>query len=201
MRVAGLWLLGLGVIACNTKRADAGGDAAVTAPAKPESEWDRLMKTPTLDGALLTTKPKMADTVTKLDDGHLMLMFWSAKHLHWSDVSVTKNETSFALVRKDSDEARGKRLCVSGTIVEIEVMKTDESTSFGGLMFDAAGDIYKFSAVGSTGELVSKSQARFCGIVTGKYDYPNSVGGVGHAVKLVGMFDLPANTGAKPASP
>lgn len=27
----------------------------------------------------------------------------------------------------------------------------------------------------------------------GKYHYPNSAGGVGHGIRLVGMFDLPEN--------
>lgn len=30
-------------------------------------------------------------------------------------------------------------------------------------------------------------------VVTGNYDYSNSAGGTGHAVDLVGMFDLPEN--------
>ena len=64
---------------------------------------------------------------------------------------------------------------------------------FDGLMLDYARNIYKFSAVGNSGDLVADSQTRLCGIITGKYDYSNSAGGTGHAIKLVGMFDLPAN--------
>jgi hypothetical protein len=33
--------------------------------------------------------------------------------------------------------------------------------------------------------------ARFCGVVTGLYDYSNSGGGTGHTADIVGMFDLP----------
>jgi hypothetical protein len=34
-------------------------------------------------------------------------------------------------------------------------------------------------------------------VVTGKYSYANSGGGTGHAVTLVGVFDLPENKGTR----
>ena len=55
------------------------------------------------------------------------------------------------------------------------------------------GDIYKFMNVGTSGDLVANSQARMCGVVTGRYQYSNSAGGTGHALSIVGMFDLPQN--------
>ncbi len=55
------------------------------------------------------------------------------------------------------------------------------------------GNIYRFLAAGSSGTLVPQSYGRFCGVVTGTYDYSNSGGGTGHAVEMVGMFDLPEN--------
>ena len=60
-------------------------------------------------------------------------------------------------------------------------------------------DIYRFLAVKSTGNITDESSAKFCGVVIGKMDYANSAGGVAHAIQLVGMFDLPENTG-KPAT-
>ena len=35
--------------------------------------------------------------------------------------------------------------------------------------------------------------ARFCGIATGRDTYANTGGGTTHAVRVVGMFDLPEN--------
>ena len=152
-----------------------------------------MKKASTLEAALAIATPRMSDTFNKVDEGTALLSVWSIKGLKWSDVSVAKNETSFASVMKDPDEARGKRMCVSGSLIEIAVEKTDAGKVFDGLLHDYSSNLYKFSAVGSTGELVARSQARLCGIITGKYDYSNSGGGTGHAVKLVGMFDLPAN--------
>lgn len=63
---------------------------------------------------------------------------------------------------------------------------------FGG-MYDEAGKLYRFIAVGSTGALVESSRAKFCGVVVGQQHYQNSAGGVAHSVQLVGMFDLPEN--------
>jgi hypothetical protein len=58
---------------------------------------------------------------------------------------------------------------------------------------NGAENLYRFYAVGSTGSIVESSSARFCGVAIGKYDYTNSMGGAGHAVAAVGMFDLPEN--------
>jgi hypothetical protein len=114
--------------------------------------------------------------------------------MKWADVAVAKDETSFALVRKDADEARGKRMCTSGQVVQIEVQKIPGAGKHSeGLLMSSAGNIYNFIAAGSSGELVERSYARFCGVVTGKYDYSNSAGGEGHAVEIVGLFDLPEN--------
>ena len=170
--------------------------ATVPAPkvaAPVETNLDRVAKLATFAEAMAFTKPKMDDSVNKLDEGTALLALWSAKGLVWADVAVTKNETTFAAVLKDPDEARGKRVCVSGSIVEIEVEKVRTGKIFDGLLHDYAGNLYKFSAVRGTGDLVAQSQTRMCGVITGKYDYSNSAGGTGHAIKIVGIFDLPEN--------
>ena len=56
-----------------------------------------------------------------------------------------------------------------------------------------AGNLIYFVNAGSSGELVQNSIARTCGVVTGRFDYSNSGGGVGHAISVVGLFDLPQN--------
>jgi hypothetical protein len=135
----------------------------------------------------------MSDTDDETSRGALMLALWANTRLRWSDVAVDKNETSFALIRKDSDASRGKRLCIRGTLIQIQKEGGGDATFFTGLMLTGNSQLASFIAVGSTGELVERRSARFCGVVIGRYDYSNSGGGKGHAVSVVGMFDLPEN--------
>ncbi len=191
----------LALIGCSNHSEVVTKDTPVPAPAAAsaapivveETPIQKLGKMPSYEGALEYTKPKMEDSVNKLDEGTALLALWSAKSLRWNDVAVAKNETSFAAVLKDPDEARGKRVCVSGSLVQIEVEKTAMGKIFSGLLHDYSGNLYNFQAVRSSGELVARSQARMCGVITGKYDYSNSGGGMGHAINIVGIFDLPEN--------
>ncbi len=137
--------------------------------------------------------PEMADTTDELGTGALLLTAWSSTRMRWADVSVAKSETSFALVHKDSDAARGKRMCVRGSLIQISKESVGSSAVFIGLLMSGYTDLVHFVAVGGTGELVERSRTRLCGVVTGTYDYANSGGGTGHAINVVGMFDLPEN--------
>jgi hypothetical protein len=181
-------------------KADEAGAPAVSKAAVPpvaEPPTDVIQKKSTIADAIAFTKPMMGDSTDDLDQGTVILGAWAMKKMKWPDVYVTKDETTFALVMKDSEEERGKRICVSGSIVQIEVEKTRYGKFFDGLLSSTGGNLYKFFGVGSSGDLVEKNSARFCGIATGKYEYSNSGGGTGHAVKLLGMFDLPENRAAK----
>lgn len=84
-------------------------------------------------------------------------------------------------------------MCTSGIVIQIEKEGAGATKVYSGLLMNDYENIYAFYVAGSTGDLVSRSRARLCGTVIGTYDYPNSAGGAGHAVALVGMFDLPAN--------
>ncbi len=175
-------------------------ELAPPAPPPRETPRDLIQKVQSFSAAVEMVKPDMADTHDEHSGGTLLLTVWAASHLRWEDVGVTKNETSFALVKKDSDEARGKRMCASGTLIQISKQDFGDlggNKIYGGLLLTRSGDILSFFAAGSTGSLVERNKARFCGVVTGTYDYSNSAGGVGHAVATVGMFDLPENNGAK----
>jgi hypothetical protein len=153
-----------------------------------------LMAKTAFTDALQVVRPAMGDAPRgQWSRGGLLLALWASTHLRWQDVEVGKNETSFALVRKDSEEARGKRMCTSGNLVQIEKEGTGATKAYSGLLINDYGNIFSFYVAGSTGELVARSRARLCGVVIGTYDYPNSAGGEGHAVALVGMFDLPEN--------
>ena len=166
--------------------------AAVEAPKPAEpSPLEKVLAKPTLAEAIAQLGSEMTDTYNEVSPGGLMLAVWSANRLAWRDVGVAKNETSIALVRKDSDASRGKRMCASGRIIQIAKSDVADTKLFSGLMFTSSGDIIHFIAVKSTGALVEQSRARLCGVVTGTYDYQNSGGGTGHAVSLSGCSTSP----------
>jgi hypothetical protein len=133
----------------------------------------------------------MDDTDGETSFGAKLLAIWAAPHLRWADLGELP-ETRFALVQKDADEERGKRLCTQGTIIEIETAKQDYGKVFLGGIFSNS-DVVRFIAVGKSGTLVSGSWARICGVVVGTESYKNSGGGTTHGVRIVGMFDLAEN--------
>lgn len=166
----------------------------------PPTPFERIQAAPNLRAAFAIAKPEMVDAHDDEGKGTLLFLAWAAKSMVWSDVGVAQDESSYALVMKDADEERGKRMCVPGNLIQISVEKADVGKVHIGLLMSDAGNLYRFLGVRSSGSLVQRSRARFCGVVTGRYDYSNSGGGTGHAVKLVGMFDLPENR-AGAASP
>ncbi len=157
----------------------------------------RLAKAQTLAEAIQATVPLMEDTINKPSEGTGLLALWSSKHLQWADVGVAKNETTTKLILKDSDAARGKRMCVAGDIIQIAKERGTDRV-YSGLLGGYYGQgIISYIAIGDTGELVENSAARFCGVVTGRFTYGNAGGGTTHAVSMVGMFDLPGNNPQK----
>ncbi len=168
---------------------------------KPSSEpvgeekptaFSELMKKKSLKSAIETAKPYMTDTTDDMSPGAAAFGIWSASNLKWVELN-TLPKTKFSLVMKDSDEERGKLLCTKGVIIEIYTDKSIGTKIYNGGVYGNDRNVYRFISVGSTGELVQKSIASICGVVIGKQSYKNSVGGVAHAVFIVGMFDLPEN--------
>lgn len=146
---------------------------------------------------IATSKSHMADiNDSSLDTGSVALALWGAEHMKWSELQEIP-DGKYAMVMKDSDSQRGKRICTNGRVIEIAVDRSlpDKKVFLGG-MYDDGGRLYRFIAVRSTGEIVANSRARFCGIITGQQHYQNSIGGTAHSVHLVGMFDLPENKAA-----
>ena len=176
--------------------------APAPAPPPPPTLAEQLAAEDSFDIALALTKPAMEDSTNEISAGALLFAYWAAQRMRWPDINF-KDETSIKLVKKDSDAARGKRMCYSGSIVQITKQSIDEGVPsvFIGLLRTRGWDILHFIAVGSTGALVEDSRARFCGVVTGTYSYSNSGGGTTHAVQLVGMFKLRENENAERMSP
>jgi len=94
---------------------------------------------------------------------------------------------------KDSGPERGKRLCTSGTVVQIKADASGGEKVFEGLLMTNSMDAVRFVAVGSTDDILENSVARFCGVAIGRHSFPNVSGGQTLAVLAVGMFDLPQN--------
>jgi hypothetical protein len=163
----------------------------VQSPTPQEPEQPRLNFV-NLKEAIVAIKPTMSDTVNEISQGAALLALWSANNLNFSDFDKM-SQSKYSLIMKDPDEERGKLLCTIGSIIEIQVEKADGNKFYNGGLVDHYGHIYRFIAVRSTGDLVAGSVAHFCGVVTGKQSYANSVGGMAHAVFLVGMFVLPEN--------
>lgn len=175
----------------------------VASAVPPPSPVDQVRKRATLPAAMKFVKPYEGDQKMS---GHstatALVVAWSVDRMQWADVAVTTDETGFALARKDVETERGKRLCVSGSIVEISTEKLEGGAKiYEGLLSSYAGNLYSFFAVGSSGALVATSDARFCGVLVDLFDYENSAGGVGHAVDLVGMFDLAQNKAPRGSAP
>lgn len=179
---------------------DAGFDAA-------GARGDRIRAirtTETLAGSLAICRPAMGNAVYGLDAGgstepneagRACLAVWASLHMKWSDVAVSKNETSFALVLKDADEAVGKRLCIDARVDLIQAMgKAANLEKMFAVYMRTNDGQFMAQAVRSTGEIVKGSAARFCGVVAGRERGTGMTTGLPvDQVDLVGMFDLPEN--------
>ena len=142
-------------------------------------------------------KPFMGDSVEQVSPGAAIYGLWAARRMRWADVNVANDETTFALVQKDSSEQMGKRMCSAGIVVEMHAEKPESGGHLtNGILLSDAGHLYRYIAAGSSAGIAPESHANLCGVVTGNHEYANSAGGTGHAVMIVGMFELPEN--AKP---
>lgn len=178
--------------------------ATATVQAEPASTIDPATKAladfiaslgeeKTLGGAIFKTKRLMKDKHNASDDGADLLVNWMSTHgLNWLELH-NMPETSIPKMKKDPDAERGKRICISGTIVEIQ----RTNGVFAGNIINDAVEVVTFLAAGDTGNLVGNSTAKFCGIATGLFSYSNTAGGTTNAVRVAGAFDLPSN---KPAT-
>lgn len=193
MRYQQVLALALLVVGCaKTAGSSDDPDAEVPPELKPINQ---IKEKKDLISAVAYARRFMVDAPNKDSTGTALLVAWALRSMTWKSVAVVADETSYAKVRKDISAEIGKRVCVSGTVVQIKRDSGPDGASFLGLLEGAS--LWRFAAVKSSGDLVGGSQARLCGVVTGTYDYSNSAGGIGHAVTLVGIFDLPENRTGK----
>lgn len=162
-------------------------------PPKPVTPAERAAAAKTLPDVLGVAVPLMADIPGQASDGTRLLISWMAQRAAWKDLDVNPGEVTYGQARKEIDAARGKRLCVSGLVIQIRAEPYESGKIFTGLLRNTDGNLFNFIAVRSSGAIEGDGIARFCGVLTELYDYRNSGGGTGHAVTVVGMFDLPEN--------
>lgn len=162
-------------------------------PAKTRSEI--IAETPTLDAMLELARADLKDRgpTDEIPLGWYEMLLWSNRNLQWGDIQA-RPATKAGLVHKDSSAEIGKRMCVSGLIIEISTGDVAGGKFYeGGILDTQNSDVYKFIALRNSGTLVGSDHARFCGIVLGNHSYSNSSGGVTHAIQLLGLFDLKGN--------
>ena len=170
--------------------------APVAADPTPPTQEPSISSMTDLVDVVDYLRPRFAATGDREDPAAAALGLWCGLHLTWADLQKIP-ETKRALVMKDPEAEVGKRLCWSGSIVEIHTSRAPGFPIYDGGIINSDGGVVRFLNVGSSGALVDNSPARVCGIVTGVVQYANSGGGTTHAVHVVGMFDIAPNKPAR----
>lgn len=150
---------------------------------------NKVLKAKSLEEALNLCSPYMGNKQDEDDVGTLCLAGWGMSHFSWNMVHVVSDETTPGLVFKDYSTQLGKRICSTGTVVEIHSMGRGVPGMDYGELFGFSGTIYHFITVKGSGNIVGGSTATLCGYVSGVYSYTNSVGGISHSVDIAGMWD------------
>jgi hypothetical protein len=159
-------------------------------------------------------RPQMSAGADGYGDGAAVLVAWLGIHKATVEsIEAIPDDTDYGMVMKDASAELGKRYCVTGKVITIEVMP-GEPKAYSGLLADGDHGV-RFVAARSTGRIVADSTARYCGIVTGSTSRKGADGKTYRSADTVGLFDLPenraaasgappsppANVGAAPASP
>lgn len=128
------------------------------------------------------------------DAGTNYFWVWASNQLTLNDLKVSPNETSIGAVMKDADPERGKRVCFTGSVIQISKARyVAVMESYEGLIMSSGWKVVRFYSFGSTASIAEGSHTKFCGVVMGQFHYNNSGGGQSHAISVVGMFDIPEN--------
>jgi len=165
----------------------------VTEKSDSEKYADLLASQNTLSGAIDIIKPNMSDEFDAFPASAADLATWmNSNQIKIEDIKSLESSTRGKIL-KDSFSERGKRLCVSASLVEIQVDRSAGFAAYHAGLVNNYTDVTRVLAIGSTGDLVENSNAVFCGVVVGKIGFTNASGGATNAPYLVGMFDLPEN--------
>lgn len=164
---------------------------AAVVPEKTAGE--AVLENHSFEEASSWSRAYMKDSTDSPSLGAYTLAVWLAERGTLTDVAVERDETSVKLAKKDIAQARGKRTCVRGRVVQVVRDATYPKPLYSGTLATSSYDFVHYLAAGSSGTLVSGNSARLCGVVTGLFTYDNLGGNKTDAVQMVGMFDLPEN--------
>lgn len=145
----------------------------------------QLMHAPSFIEAVIITRPHMYDKVNEIDGGTYLLAAWSAKHLTFNDVTVTKNQTNLQLITHDLPGQLGKRFCDTVLIMQVDPDPFIVNLYRGLAVSESFGQI-AFLSVGNKPQ--NNHLGRWCGVFTGNYRYTYDAG-LGLAIKSIGMFE------------
>lgn len=151
---------------------------------------------PTLESAISNFKNQSPEEASSSSDSiplmlERMLVWHTVVGINWQDIN-NLTETSYPKMKKDILAESGKKYCFEGMVRHIVVDRTFEVPLTHAVMYVPYEDYVFVLAVGSSGDIVEKKSARFCGIATGTRDYQTAMG-TNSAPYLLGMFDLPEN--------
>lgn len=156
------------------------------------------LKSATLETAIEFSRHYGYGDTDKDSPKTLTFLSWARTQLTWEGASSVKPTTKTGVVLKDPTGAYGKGFCAAGSIIQISKRY---SSDFEVLMSLDDFSIVRLLAVKSTGELVERSRAKFCGVVMGTYSYTTRANGTNTVVDVVGVFDLPENHSSSLFSP
>lgn len=143
---------------------------------------------PTLAAAIEKAKEITGHDESETTSRALVLLGWATRHLNWPQAEIATNQTSYEAVEKNVAAETGKRLCVSGKVTVIHLVKTDSARSAAGVLTTLEGKNYSFMAARSVGTVQEGHAARLCGVVTG-WNKEASDLGPPRAPVIVGMFE------------
>ncbi len=160
---------------------------------RPPTLGERLAGVTSLPEVIDLLRPHMSNSFNEFSNAaQVFAVWWMTSPVKVEDIKALP-KTTYRRVMKDPEEERGKRICVRARVIEIHAHRGIEGKYYTGGLIRGYSQIYRFIALGSTGDIVQRSVARFCGVVMGTQSYMNSGGGTSHGVELVGMFDLKEN--------
>jgi hypothetical protein len=148
-----------------------------------------------LGQAIDLTRPQMKDSTTTPDDGSATLLkYWLAKAYPWAQLEAVPLQTAAAFLAAP-DTGRGKRICGAGLVQTFAKTTTAAPHEYEGTLATAEGEILSYGAVADVAGVAPNAKARFCGISSGIQTITNPAGAQVRAIRVVGMFDTPANRG------
>ena len=158
----------LTLIGCS-KQSDNNENMTQPAVAQPEIEEksdsekyaELLASQDTLSKAVNMIKPTMSDEFDAFPSSAGILASWmNEKNVKISDIRSLESSTRGKIL-KDSFSERGKRLCISATLVEIQVDRSAGFAAYHAGLVNNYTDVTRVLAIGSTGDLVADSNATF----------------------------------------